>query len=320
MSCYLVTGGAGFIGSHLCEHLLEDGSKVINLDNFNDYYSPDIKKNNIVKALSSPDYSLVEGDIRDSCLLQNLFDSYKIDRVVHLAALAGVRKSIENPTEYVDVDIKGTVNILEACRKNDVSKLVFASSSSVYGSNPAPFKEDDKVELQVSPYAVAKRAGELYCKNYSLLYGIPVACLRFFTVYGPRQRPEMAIHNFTRLIDEEKEIPIFGDGSSSRDYTYIDDIIAGITSAADLQCRFEVFNLGSSHKVQLDYLIYLLEMALGKPAYKQYLPPQKGDVEYTFADLSKAKKMLYYEPRVGIEEGIERFISWYTKEKQSKEN
>lgn len=311
MSSILVTGGAGFIGSHLCENLLETGCKVINVDNFNDCYDPAIKRSNIVKAQSNPHYMLAEGDIRDGGLLQCIFNNHEIGTVVHLAALAGVRKSIEDPDEYVDVDIKGTVNILEVCKRHKVKKLVFASSSSVYGTNPMPFREDDPVESQVSPYAVAKRAGELYCKSYNALYGIPIVCLRFFTVYGPGQRPEMAIHNFTRLMDEGKEIPVYGDGSSSRDYTYIDDIIQGIINSINLKCSFEIFNLGNSSAVKLDYLIGLIEKALGKPAYKRYYPFQKGDVDYTFAELTKSKKLLGYKPEVSIEEGIEKFVEWY---------
>lgn len=311
MSNTLITGGAGFIGSHLCERLLEAGLKVINIDNFNDYYDPAIKRSNTARALTTPDYVLAEGDIRDYGHLQNIFDNYEIDNVIHLAALAGVRKSIESPAEYVDVDIKGTVNILEACRKYNVKKMIFASSSSVYGSNPMPFREDDPAESQVSPYAVAKRAGELFCKNYSELFGIPIVCLRFFTVYGPRQRPEMAIHYFTRLIDEGKEIPVFGDGSSLRDYTYIDDILTGIMASINLECSFEVFNLGNSRAVKLDHLIGLIEEALGKPAFRRYYQTQRGDVDCTFADLAKSKKLLGYEPEVGIEEGIEKFVKWY---------
>lgn len=315
MSRILITGGAGFIGSHLCENLLENGCMVTNIDNFNEYYDPAIKRRNIIKAQSNPNYMLVEGDIRDDDLLQCIFNDYEIDSVVHLAALAGVRKSIESPDEYVDVDIKGTVRILEVCHKFKVKKLVFASSSSVYGSNPVPFKEDDRVDSQVSPYAVAKRAGELYCKSYNALYGIPIICLRFFTVYGPRQRPEMAIHNFTRLIDEGKEISIYGDGSSSRDYTYIDDIIQGIMKSINLTCSFEVFNLGNSNAVNLEYLISLIERSLGKSAHKRYYPFQKGDVDDTFAELTKSKKLLGYQTGVGIEEGIERFVEWYKNKK-----
>jgi len=313
MSTILVTGGAGFIGSHLCEKLLEDGHEVINLDNFNDFYDPRIKKRNIQNALSNPRYTLIEGDIRDEKLLNDIFSTNGIDMIVHLAALAGVRKSISNPLEYIDVDIKGTVSLLENTRKYKVKKFVYASTSSVYGLNPTPFKETDKIYSPVSPYAAAKEAGELFCRTYHLLYGTPIVCLRFFTVYGPRQRPEMAIHYFTRSIDEGKDISIFGDGSSSRDYTYIDDIVNGIAAAIDLKCEFEVFNLGNSNPTMLNDLVELIEKKLGKPACRLYLGNQSGDVEHTYADISKARAMLGYNPSVPIEEGIERFVDWYRK-------
>lgn len=311
MKTVLVTGGAGFIGSHLCEKLLELGNKVINLDNFNDSYSPRSKRKNIAKALLNPDYTLEVGDIRDSSLLKNIFSRHPIKTVVHLAALAGVRKSIETPLDYVDVDVKGTVNLLEASCKHEVEKFIFASSSSVYGGNTPPFKEESPLYLPMSPYAAAKLAGELFCATYNSLYKIPVVCLRFFTVYGPRQRPEMAIANFTKLILAGKEIPIFGSGKSERDYTYIDDIIAGIIKALDLQVNFEVFNLGSSTPIQLNQLINLLEHKIGKPALKRYLAAQKGDLECTCADLGKAKSMLGFEPQVSIEKGLARFVHWY---------
>lgn len=311
MSNVLVTGGAGFIGSHLCERLLESGSKVINLDSFNDFYSPLIKRDNISVALSSSNYMLFEGDIRDRCVLDSIFKKYDIDIVIHLAALTGVRKSLENPLEYIDVDIKGMVNLLECSKTYKIKKFVFASSSSVYGLNPLPFKEGDCVNLQVSPYAAAKQAGELFCGTYSRLYSIPMVCLRFFTVYGPRQRPEMAVHNFAALIDKGAEVPIYGDGSSSRDYTYIDDIINGITASINLNCSFEVFNLGNSNPIRLDYLVGLLEQGLGKQARRQYLPMQPGDVEHTYADITKSKNILGYVPKISIEEGIEKFIDWY---------
>ena len=245
MSTILVTGGAGFIGSHLAEKLLEHGHKVINIDNFNDFYDPLIKRMNILKAKLSPRYTLIEGDIRDKKLLDQVFTTYKIDIVVHIAALAGVRKSIENPLEYVDVDIKGTVNLLEHSRIYKVKKFIYASTSSVYGLNAIPFKEEDNIKSPISPYAAAKHAGELFCKTYHTLYGMEVVCLRFFTVYGPRQRPEMAIHYFVKTIDEGELISIFGDGTSSRDYTYIDDIIKGIVASIYLNCEFEIFNLGN---------------------------------------------------------------------------
>lgn len=313
MSTVLVTGGAGFIGSHLCEKLLELGYWVINLDNFNDFYDPKIKRKNILTALSNRRYTLIEGDIRDRKLLEKIFNTFNIDTVVHIAALAGVRTSIGNPLEYVDVDIKGTVNLLEFSKDFKVKKFIFASTSSVYGLNSVPFKEDGK-KSPISPYAAAKLAGELFCSTYNVLYDIPVICLRFFTVYGPRQRPEMAVHYFTRLIDEGKELPVWGDGTSSRDYTYIDDIINGIVASIYHKCSFDIFNLGNSNPIKLNDLIGLIEQKLGKSARRVYLPVQKGDAEHTYADITKSKAVLGYNPEVSIEEGIEKFIDWYKKQ------
>jgi UDP-glucuronate 4-epimerase len=311
MNTVLVTGGAGFIGSHLCEKLLTLGCKVICIDNFNDFYDPQIKRNNISGALQSSDYSLIEGDIRDWALLETVFKSFKVDCIVHLAALAGVRKSVENPQEYVDVDIKGTVNLLELGRRNNIKKFVFASSSSVYGSNRVPFREEDFTASQTSPYAAAKMSGELFCRTYNHLYGTPVVCLRFFTVYGPRQRPEMAVHYFTQLVCEGAEVPLFGSGTSSRDYTYIDDVVDGIVSSMTLSSSFEIINLGNSNPVRLDYLLDLIERNLGKKAHRKHLPSQPGDMETTCADITKARNLLNYNPRICIEEGIEKFIGWY---------
>ncbi len=314
MSTVLVTGGAGFIGSHLCERLLELGYRIINLDNFNDFYDPIIKRKNILTALSNHRYTLIEGDIRDKKLLEKIFNTFDIETIVHIAALAGVRTSIGNPLEYVDVDIKGTVNLLEFSREYKVKKFIFASTSSVYGLNSIPFKETDSIKSPISPYAAAKLAGELFCSTYNTLYDIPTVCLRFFTVYGPRQRPEMAIHYFTRLIDGGKEIPIWGDGASSRDYTYIDDIINGIVASINLKCSFDIFNLGNSNPIKLNDLIELIEQKLGKSARRVYLAVQKGDVEHTYADITKSSTMLGYNPEISIEEGIEKFIAWYKKQ------
>jgi UDP-glucuronate 4-epimerase len=313
MSQILVTGGAGFIGSHLCEKLLQLGHTVINIDNFNDFYDPSIKRKNTAIACLHPNYRLMEGDILDTCMLQHVFQSTPIDQVIHLAALAGVRKSLSSPLAYVDVDIKGTVQLLDMCRKYNIKKFIFASSSSVYGMASSPFCEQEPPGLQVSPYAAAKRAGELFCQTYNHLYGLPVVCLRFFTVYGPRQRPEMAIHSFTRLIDEGKEIPLFGDGTSSRDYTCIDDILEGIVASMELDCPFEIFNLGNSVPILLNDLVDLIGRKLGKPVRKKYLPKQPGDVDHTLADLTKAHHMLGYIPKVPIETGIEKFVHWYKK-------
>lgn len=307
----LVTGGAGFIGSTLCEKLLNLGHKIINLDNFNDFYNPEIKRSNILSSLKNPNYILVEGDIRDEKVLERLFNLYSIDIIIHLAALAGVRKSIETPLDYIDTDIKGTVSLLEISKKYKVKKFIFASSSSVYGKNPIPFREDDYINYQISPYAASKHSAELFCRTYNEIYNLPIICLRFFTVYGPRQRPEMAIHYFTKLIDEGKEVPILGDGKSSRDYTYIDDIIDGIISSVSLECNFEILNLGNSFPVQLNRIINLIEQNLNKPALKRYLKTQVGDVENTLADISRAKNIIGYSPKTAIEVGINKFVSWY---------
>lgn len=311
MNTILVTGGAGFIGSNLCENLLHQNYKVINLDNFNDYYNPLIKRSNITNALSNANYKLIEGSILDTKLLDNIFKSFNIDKVIHLAAIAGVRNSIENPLEYVDVDVKGTVNLLETCKKYKISKFVFASSSSVYGANKAPFNEEDPLKLQLSPYATSKYCGEMFCKTYNFLYEIPIVCLRFFTVYGPRQRPDMAIHKFTKLIDENKEIYVYGNGESSRDYTYIDDIIDGIIASMNLDCDFEIFNLGSSEKIKILDLIGLIEKELNKKANKKFIDAQPGDALHTFAYIGKSNELLGYKPKVGISDGITKFINWY---------
>ncbi|MDF2672128.1 MAG: hypothetical protein K0R09_393 [Clostridiales bacterium] len=311
MNTILVTGGAGFIGSNLCEGLLKQNYKVINLDNFNDYYSPLIKRSNIVNALYNANYTLIEGSILDTELLDNIFKSFNIDKVIHLAAIAGVRNSIENPLEYVDVDIKGTVNLLEACKKYKISKFVFASSSSVYGANKNPFNEEDHLNLQLSPYAASKYCGEMFCKTYNLLYGIPIVCLRFFTVYGPRQRPDMAIHKFTKLIDEGKEIYVYGNGESSRDYTYIDDILDGIIASMKLDCDFQIFNLGSSEEIKILDLIGLIEKGLNKKANIHFIDTQPGDALHTFAYIRKSNAFLGYSPKVSISDGIAKFIDWY---------
>lgn len=311
MSTILVTGGAGFIGSHLCERLLALEHKVINIDNFNDFYNPMIKRNNIISVETNPNYVLIQGDIRDKNILNQIFANYDIDIVIHLAALAGVRKSIKNPIEYIDVDIGGTVNLMELCKDYNISKFIFASSSSVYGTNKVPFSENDCISDPVSPYAASKLSGELFCKTYHHLYKIPTICLRFFTVYGSRQRPEMAIHNFVKSISEGKEINIFGNGKSSRDYTYIDDIIEGIIGAINLDCGFEIFNLGNSNPITLNKLIDLIEQKVGKTALKRYFQIQKGDVEHTFADITKANKLLGYSPKINISNGVENFVKWY---------
>jgi len=311
----LVTGGAGFIGSNLCDTLLDEGWKVINIDNFNDFYDPLMKRNNIKNSLTNKNYKLYIGDIRDRRLLEKVFKENKIDYVVHLAALAGVRTSLLSPLDYVDVDISGTVNLLETVKNFSIKKFILGSSSSVYGlTKKLPFNEGENLNLQISPYAVAKRAAELYCVSYNYLYGIPVGVLRFFTVYGPRQRPEMAIHKFTRLIISGDKVPIFGDGASKRDYTYVTDIVDGIIKAIITDYNFEIFNLGSGHLIELLDLVSIISEKLGKKADVKFLPEQKGDVPLTFADISKAKIILDYNPSTNIEEGIEKFINWYFEE------
>jgi len=312
----LITGGAGFIGSHLVERLLSERQKVICLDNFDPFYEPKIKQANLQNALNDQNFTLVEGDIRDTECLKKLFEEHRIEKVVHLAARAGVRASIANPQLYEENNIKGTINLLEVCKEFEVEQFIFGSSSSVYGINSkVPFSEDDKIEMPISPYAASKRAGELFCYTYHHLYGIPITCLRFFGCYGERQRPEMAIHKFTRLIDEGKEVPLFGDGSSKRDYTYISDIIDGVMAAFLKPFDFEIINLGDSRTVELRYLISLIEQALGKKAKINQLPLQPGDVSITFADISKARALLGYTPKVNIEMGIRQFVKWYNNNK-----
>lgn len=308
----LVTGGAGFIGSHLCEKMLGRGYQVICLDNFSDFYSPKIKRDNITNASKQRNFTLVRGDILDNELLEGIFSKNQINKVIHLAAFAGVRPSLIAPVKYIDVDIKGTVNLLEVARKYGVEQFIFASSSSVYGINKkVPFSEEDDTNLQISPYATAKKAAELYCQTYHFLYQIPVTILRIFTVYGPRQRPDMAIHKFTQLISKDEPIQMFGDGSSKRDYTYIDDAIQGILSALENVYQFEIFNIGSSKLVSLKDLIEVIGKSFGKVPNIENFPNQLGDVPITYSDISKARNLLNYQPQTSIEEGIKKFIEWF---------
>ncbi|MCD6116193.1 GDP-mannose 4,6-dehydratase [bacterium] len=310
----LVTGGAGFIGSHLTEYLLKEGHFVVCIDNFNNYYDPLIKRHNIKNAMGSGNYLLEEGDICDVSFIEDIFNKHKFDSVIHLAARAGVRPSIENPKLYQKVNIEGTVTLLDASVRYNVNKFVLASSSSVYGNNKKhPFSESDNVDFPISPYAATKKACELLAYTYHSIYSISVSCLRFFTVYGPRQRPDMAIHKFTRLISEGKRIPIYGDGTTKRDYTFISDIVDGIVRSLDKCKGYNIYNLGESRTVELGYLISLIENAVGKKANIEYLPMQPGDVDLTYADVSKAKKELGYNPSVPIEEGIVRFAEWFKK-------
>ena len=312
MQTVLVTGGAGFIGSHLVEALLRDGRDVVALDNFDTFYDPAIKRLNVSGVMARRGFTLVEGDIRDTAKVEAIFAGHRIGVVVHLAARAGVRPSIEQPLLYSDVNLNGTVVLLEACRKHNVGKMVFGSSSSVYGNNvKVPFSEKDDVDRPISPYAATKRAGELLCATYHALYRLNVFCLRFFTVYGPRQRPEMAIHKFTRFIDRGLPLPRFGDGSTRRDYTYIDDIVHGVMRAIERVQGYEILNLGGARTTSLQELIGHLERRLGKKAIVEPQPEQPGDVVATWADVEKAKRLLGYDPKVGIEEGLQRFVDWY---------
>ncbi len=316
----LVTGGAGFIGSHLTRRLLDRGDRVTVLDEFNDYYDPARKRANVAPFLDRDDYRLVEGDIRDVDLVNRLFDPSReenrplgaFDGVIHLAARAGVRPSLAEPVLYEEVNCVGTLHLLEAARRHGPEVFIFGSSSSVYGINrKVPFSEDDPVDLPISPYATTKRAGELLCFNYHHLYGFKTACLRFFTVYGPRQRPEMAIHKFTDLLTRGETIPLFGSGDSRRDYTYIDDIVEGIVASLDLAPGFEIFNLGGAETTRLGDLVEWLAAELAVTPRIEYLPDQAGDVPITYADVSKAERLLGYRPEVPIREGIRRFVAWY---------
>lgn len=343
---YLITGASGFIGSHLAEKLLREGNKVINVDNFNTYYDLDIKITNTIKSCQlkvdnfkdllfgeiereeklkelksrsdSENYTLEVIDIRDLENLERIFSENKIDTVVHLAARAGVRPSIEDPILYQEVNGRGTQNILECCRKYGVKNIVAASSSSVYGNNKmVPFKETDVVDYAISPYAATKKANEVMGHVYHELYDINMTFLRFFTVYGPRQRPDLAINKFTRLILNNEEIPVFGDGSTSRDYTYIADIVDGICRSIDHvennEDVYEIFNIGSNSPVSLKEMIETIEKVLGKEAKINRLPMQPGDVDRTYADVTKLKEMTGYNPSLTFEEGIKRFVDWYKK-------
>ncbi len=314
MKNVLITGGAGFIGSHLVGRLLSEGDrKVTVVDDFNDFYDPSIKRENIRPYENNPQLKVYEADIRDQRSLHTIFHEQSFDGIVHLAARAGVRPSLSQPQLYAETNINGTLNLLELARETGVKQFVFGSSSSVYGENSkVPFSEDDSIFHPISPYAATKAAGELLCHTYSHLFGLRCICLRFFTVYGARQRPDLAIHKFTRLIQERKPIPVFGDGTTRRDYTYVDDIIAGVRDAMDYdKSNYEVINLGESRTVELRELISLLEKELGVSAIIDRQPLQPGDVPQTFADIAKARRLLNYNPQTQIEEGIHRFVEWF---------
>jgi UDP-glucuronate 4-epimerase len=314
MKRILVTGGAGFIGSHMVDRLLASNLEHVTVvDDFNDFYDPSIKHKNIRHHLEDPRYQLVEVDIRDRSTLEEALVNNEFDCIVHLAARAGVRPSLSQPQLYNETNVNGTLNLLELARERGIKQFVFGSSSSVYGINAkVPFSEDDPIRQPISPYAATKGAGELLCHTYSHLYGLRCICLRFFTVYGPRQRPDLAIHKFARLISEGKPIPVFGDGTTRRDYTYVDDIIDGVTAAINYdQSNYEVINLGESRTVELRELIALLEKELDTHAVLDRQPPQPGDVPQTFADITKARKLLGYNPQTQIEEGLRRFVDWF---------
>jgi UDP-glucuronate 4-epimerase len=304
----LVTGGAGFIGSHVAERLLARGDEVVVLDNFNDFYDPAIKRAN-ARALEGA--RIVEGDIRDTECVSALFAEGDFDAVVHLAAMAGVRRSILDPLHYADVNIRGTQVLLEEVR-HDRTRFVFASSSSVYGANESvPFKEDDDIHQPVSPYAATKRAGELLCFTHAHLFGTPMTCLRFFTVYGPRQRPEMAIHKFVRKCLVGEPLPFFGDGTTQRDYTYVDDIVDGVLRSLDRDSGYQIYNLGESQTISLVELVKAIGEATGVEPELDRQPFQPGDVKVTYADISKARRDLGYDPSTPLREGLERFMDWY---------
>ena len=335
---YLVTGGSGFIGSHLVEYLLKNGHSVINIDNFDDFYDYQIKikntlesighstdfefvnKENDINALiqitKSENYTLYYQDIRDIEGLRTIFEEEKVDLIIHLAALAGVRPSIERPLEYEEVNIKGTMNLWELCKDSHIKKFVCASSSSVYGNNEkVPFSETDNVDNPISPYAATKKCGEILGHVYHHLYNLDIIQLRFFTVYGPRQRPDLAIHKFTKIISNQDEIPFYGDGTTARDYTFIEDIIDGIVKSIHYLEQndnvYEILNLGESEVITLNEMVETIESNLGKDAVRNHLPMQPGDVNKTNADITKAKSLIGYQPKTSFQNGIKKFVEWF---------
>jgi UDP-glucuronate 4-epimerase len=312
----LLTGGAGFIGSHVGEALVRRGAKLSIVDNLDNFYALSRKRLNLQEIGSAGTYEFFEADVRDIDALRKVAEHVQPEIVIHLAARAGVRPSIEQPALYESVNVAGTVNLLEIAREFKVKRLIFGSSSSVYGiTNSVPFCEDDLKTRPISPYAATKLAAELMCYTYTHLYGLTTICLRFFTVYGPRQRPDLAIHKFTALIESGKPIPVYGDGSMGRDYTYVDDIVAGVVASLEYapgpKLPFEVFNLGNSHPVRLAALIAQLEAATGKKALQVRLPDQPGDVPITWANIDKAKRLLGYSPKTSMEQGLRNFVAWY---------
>lgn len=316
MKSYLVTGGAGFIGSSLCEILLKENNKVIIIDNFCNYYNSQIKENNVVNLINSENCKLYRADIRDREAVKKVFDENSIDIVIHLAAMAGVRPSIENPILYQEVNCLGTQNILEEMKEHNIKNIVMASSSSVYGNcKETPFREDMIVDFAISPYAASKKANEVMTHVYHKLYDFNVMMLRFFTVYGPKQRPDLAINKFTKLMINDESIPMYGDGTTARDYTYIDDIVDGIMKSSDYLNKnnnvYEIINLGNSSPISLRDMIGVIAKTLNKEAKIEQLPMQPGDVQITYADITKAKKLIGYNPCTSFEDGIKKFVSWY---------
>jgi UDP-glucuronate 4-epimerase len=318
---FLVTGGAGFIGSHVCERLLLDGHSALAFDDLNNFYDPALKRQNIeeLRALKRP-FEFVQGDILDGAALEAVFSRGRFEQVIHLAARAGVRPSLEAPALYQRVNVEGTVNVLESARRHGVKKIILASSSSVYGVNSkVPFSESDPIFSAISPYAASKLACEALGHVYHHVYGMDVTVLRFFTVYGPRQRPDLAIRKFASLIAAGKPVPVFGDGHSSRDYTFINDIVEGVMAVTRREFGFQTINLGGSQPTELHRLIELLESALGKRATIEHKPVQPGDVPVTYADVSRAQQLLGYRPRVKIEDGILLFVEWFLRQRRSQQ-
>jgi len=307
----LVTGCAGFIGSHLTERLLEEGWKVIGIDNFSDYYNPKIKVNNLSEVENNSNFRLIQADITNEKEMAKIFLENNIQRIVHLAGCAGVRASFKDPVFYNKVNVVGTINLLRLSTKHKIKQFVFASSSSVYGTGRVPFKENQIITKVSSPYAATKRISELVCKSWSLNYKLPVVCLRFFTVYGARGRPDMAIFKFTKNISAGKPIEKYGNGGMKRDFTYVDDIVQGIVLTLKKDFKFEIINLGSGFPVTLNKLIQTIERVVGKKAIIKERPVPKGDVQITFADNLKAKRLLEWTPKVSLDEGIERFVKWF---------
>ena len=317
----LVTGGAGFIGSHIIDNLLKMGDNIVCIDNLNEFYNPSIKKLNQVDHYEYDHYEFYEGDILDEGLVKSIFKKHDIEIVIHLAAMAGVRPSISNPSLYTRVNIIGTRIILDAMVKSNVERLIFASSSSVYGNNKKiPFSEDDSVDCPISPYAATKKMGELLCHAYHHIYGLNISLLRFFTVYGPRQRPEMAIHQFVRNILKGEPIIVFGNGTTARDYTYIDDIIDGIIQSIESDDRYMIYNLGNSEPIKLSNLISIIAETTGVDPILEYQEIPKGDVLQTYADINRAQNNLKYDPKTGMQDGIAKFVKWYVSMKNIHED